>query len=239
MRDIRQLLYLCKVPFNTADKWAKTKCIMGDKKPVYMITKRPGFFSTWPPCNTSFENSSKSKSQRLPTNIRFLVKFRISKNSYFINNKAIFLKLRIFTNFNTVFPVVVLVFDCEEFSKGVLHGHCSLRHIRMWRRLGHCNVEHFVVFPDAVCTSGNPVPDLVHELLDLSSTLSSVVTSTALDVKVEIANCLGEIGAVDLSTVALTGRRKRGLFTVGLSRGLGRGQGRGGLGRRKVPMTLI
>jgi hypothetical protein len=59
----------------------------------------------------------------LPTNIHFLVKFRISKNSYLINNKPIFLKLRIFTNFNTVFPVVVLVFDFEEFSEEVLHGH--------------------------------------------------------------------------------------------------------------------
>jgi hypothetical protein len=48
--------------------------------------------------------------------IHFLVKFRISKNSYFINNKPIFLKLRIFTNFNTSFPVVILVFDFEEFS---------------------------------------------------------------------------------------------------------------------------
>jgi hypothetical protein len=44
-------------------------------------------------------------------------------NSYFINNKPIFLKLRMFTNFNTVFPVVVLVFDFEEFSEEVLHGH--------------------------------------------------------------------------------------------------------------------
>jgi hypothetical protein len=35
----------------------------------------------------------------------------------------IFLKLWIFTNLNVVFPVVVLVFD--EFSEGVLHGHCS------------------------------------------------------------------------------------------------------------------
>jgi hypothetical protein len=59
----------------------------------------------------------------LPTNINFLVKCRISKNSYFINNKPIFLKLGIFNNFNTVFPVVVLVFDFEEFSEEVLHGH--------------------------------------------------------------------------------------------------------------------
>jgi hypothetical protein len=57
--------------------------------------------------------------------IHFLVKFRNSKNSYFINNKPIFLKLRIFTNFNTVFPIVVLVFDFEEFSEEVLHGHSN------------------------------------------------------------------------------------------------------------------
>jgi hypothetical protein len=40
-----------------------------------------------------------------------------------MNNKPIFLKLMIFTNFNAVFPVVVLVFDFEGFSKEVLHGH--------------------------------------------------------------------------------------------------------------------
>jgi hypothetical protein len=55
--------------------------------------------------------------------LHFLVKFRISKNSYFVNNKPIFLKLRIVTNFNTVFPVIVLVFDFEEFSEEVLRGH--------------------------------------------------------------------------------------------------------------------
>jgi hypothetical protein len=37
-----------------------------------------------------------------------------------------FLKLRIFTNFNMVFPVLVLVFDFEEFSEEVLRGHCQL-----------------------------------------------------------------------------------------------------------------
>jgi hypothetical protein len=82
------------------------------------------FMWQWP-CNTSSENSSKSKTNtrtgktvfKLPTNIHFLVKFRISKTSYFINNKQIFLKLRIFTNFNTDFPVVVFVFDFKEFSE--------------------------------------------------------------------------------------------------------------------------
>jgi hypothetical protein len=57
--------------------------------------------------------------QALPTNIHFLVKFRISKNSYFINNKPIFLKLRIFTTFKTVFLVVVLVFGFEESGRGI------------------------------------------------------------------------------------------------------------------------
>jgi hypothetical protein len=64
------------------------------------------------------------------TNIQFLVKFRISKTSYFINNKPIFLKLRLFTNLNTVFPVVVLVFNFEEFSEEVLHGHLACVIIR-------------------------------------------------------------------------------------------------------------
>jgi hypothetical protein len=61
--------------------------------------------------------------QALPTNIHFLVKFRFKKN-YKVpaaDIKLIFLKLWIFTNFNTVFPVLVLVFDFEEFSEGVLH----------------------------------------------------------------------------------------------------------------------
>jgi hypothetical protein len=51
--------------------------------------------------------------------------FRISKNSYFINNKPLFLKPRIFTNLNTVFPVLALVFYFEEFSEEVLH-HCMV-----------------------------------------------------------------------------------------------------------------
>jgi hypothetical protein len=44
--------------------------------------------------------------------------------SYFINIKPIFLKLWIFTNLSMVFPVVLLVFDFDESSEGVLHGHC-------------------------------------------------------------------------------------------------------------------
>jgi hypothetical protein len=51
------------------------------------------------------------------------VQFRNSKSSCFINIKPIFLKLWIFTNFSMVFPVVVLVFDFNESSEGVLHGH--------------------------------------------------------------------------------------------------------------------
>jgi hypothetical protein len=61
--------------------------------------------------------------QALPSDIHFLVKFRIWKIHNVLDIKLIFLKLWIFTNFNTVFPVVVLVFDFEEFSEGVLHGH--------------------------------------------------------------------------------------------------------------------
>jgi hypothetical protein len=57
------------------------------------------------------------------TNIHFLVKFRISKIHNFLDIKGIFLKLRIFTNFNTAFPVLVLGFDFEEFSEEVLHGY--------------------------------------------------------------------------------------------------------------------
>jgi hypothetical protein len=63
------------------------------------------------------------KIQALPTNIHFFVKFRISKIHNVLDVKGIFLKLWIFTNLNTVFPVLVLVFDFKEFSEGVLHGH--------------------------------------------------------------------------------------------------------------------
>jgi hypothetical protein len=64
--------------------------------------------------------------QALPTNIHFLVKFRISNIHNVLDIKLIFLKLWIFTNFYTVFPVLVLVFDFEEFSEEVLHGHLKL-----------------------------------------------------------------------------------------------------------------
>jgi hypothetical protein len=50
--------------------------------------------------------------------------------SYFINIKPIFLKLCIFTNLNMVFPAVVLVFDFNESSEGVLHGHSVFRWYR-------------------------------------------------------------------------------------------------------------
>jgi hypothetical protein len=53
----------------------------------------------------------------LPTNIQFLVKFQISKIHNVPDIKLIFLKLWIFTNCDTVFPVVVSVFDFEEFSE--------------------------------------------------------------------------------------------------------------------------
>jgi hypothetical protein len=43
--------------------------------------------------------------------------------------KLIFLKLWIFANFNTVFPVLVLVFVFEEFSEEVLHGHCFVHQL--------------------------------------------------------------------------------------------------------------
>jgi hypothetical protein len=73
----------------------------------------------------------------LPTNIHFIVKCRNSTISYFINIKLIFFKLWIFTNRNMVFLVVVLVFDFNEFSEGVLHGysytiHYSVMELNPW-----------------------------------------------------------------------------------------------------------
>jgi hypothetical protein len=49
-------------------------------------------------------------------NIHFLVKFQNSKVSHFSNIKPIFLKLWILTNFNTLFPVVVLYLVFDDFS---------------------------------------------------------------------------------------------------------------------------
>jgi hypothetical protein len=51
------------------------------------------------------------------------VKFRNLKIHNVLDFTLIFLKLWIFTNLNMVFPVVVLVFDFDEFSEGMLHGH--------------------------------------------------------------------------------------------------------------------
>jgi hypothetical protein len=57
------------------------------------------------------------------------------KKCFFINNtcKLIFLKLKIFTNSNTVFPVVVLVFDFEEYSEEyTVHDHCAFSETGNW-----------------------------------------------------------------------------------------------------------
>jgi hypothetical protein len=50
--------------------------------------------------------------EMLHTNINFKIKI-----IFFINIKPIFLKLWIFTDFDKVFAVEVLVFDFKEFSK--------------------------------------------------------------------------------------------------------------------------
>ena len=56
----------------------------------------------------------------------------------------------------------------------------------------------------------SPVADLVHELIKLGSALISHEGDQAKVVQCEVANCLGEIGAVDLSTVSLGCRNKPG-----------------------------
>lgn len=64
-------------------------------------------------------------------------------------------------------------------------------------------------------TRPNHVRRLVHELVCLAESLSPIGGETTKYVKCEIANCLGEIGAVDLSTVALGDkRRKEGMFIM-------------------------
>lgn len=62
-------------------------------------------------------------------------------------------------------------------------------------------------------TSG-PVADLVHDLIKLGSVLTSCEGDQAKVVLCEVANCLGEIGAVDLSTVSLGCRNKPGIGNI-------------------------
>jgi hypothetical protein len=56
-----------------------------------------------------------------PTDIPCELISKFNKKSYFININPTFLKLWICTHFNMIFPVVVLVFDFDEFSEGMLH----------------------------------------------------------------------------------------------------------------------
>ena len=51
--------------------------------------------------------------------------------------------------------------------------------------------------------SSSTVADLVHGLIKLGSVLKSCEEDQAKAVQCEVATCLGEIGAVDLSTVSL------------------------------------
>ena len=51
--------------------------------------------------------------------------------------------------------------------------------------------------------SSSTVADLVHGLIKLSSVLKSCEEDQVKAVQCEVATCLGEIGAVDLSTVSL------------------------------------
>jgi hypothetical protein len=61
----------------------------------------------------------------LPANISFKIsKF---KKHFFININRFSQTFLIFTNFDKVFPVVVLVFDFDEFSKEMLNPHNCLK----------------------------------------------------------------------------------------------------------------
>ena len=59
--------------------------------------------------------------------------------------------------------------------------------------------------------SPSTVADLVYDLVKLASLLTNFGDDRARAVQHEVANCLGEIGAVDLSTVSL-GSKKRGMI---------------------------
>lgn len=66
-----------------------------------------------------------------------------------------------------------------------------------------------IIVAQSKSTSG-PVADLVHDLIKLGSLLTSCEGDQAKVVLCEVANCLGEIGPVDLSTVSLGCRNKPG-----------------------------
>ena len=59
--------------------------------------------------------------------------------------------------------------------------------------------------------SSTIVADLVYDLVNLASLLANFGDDRARAVQHEVANCLGEIGAVDLSTVSL-GSKRRGMI---------------------------
>ena len=65
----------------------------------------------------------------------------------------------------------------------------------------------FLLFYYSLVASSKPpsstVADLVHGLIKLGSDLKSCQEDQAKAVQCEVATCLGEIGAVDLSTVSL------------------------------------
>lgn len=67
----------------------------------------------------------------------------------------------------------------------------------------------FIIVAQSKSTRG-PVADLVHDLIKLGSMLTSCEGDQAKVVLCEVGNCLGEIGAVDLSTVSLSCRNKPG-----------------------------
>ncbi|KAJ7363432.1 hypothetical protein OS493_009586 [Desmophyllum pertusum] len=60
----------------------------------------------------------------------------------------------------------------------------------------------------------SPVAELVHQLIKLGSVLTSCEEEQAKIVQCEVANCLGDIGAVDLSTVSLGCKNKPDSFSV-------------------------
>ena len=70
-----------------------------------------------------------------------------------------------------------------------------------------------IIVAQSKSTSG-PVADLVHDLIKLGSLLTSCEGDQAKVVLCEVANCLGEIGPVDLSTVSLGCRNNPGAGNI-------------------------
>ena len=76
----------------------------------------------------------------------------------------------------------------------------------------------FFVVVDITGPAETTIAEFIHELIKLSSLVSYSEDKVENSVKLEIAGCLGEIGAADLAVVALTEKLVKGVFYTLISR---------------------